>query len=957
MSVFKEIQSNVDFSQLEKEQIERWDKMNVVGMLKKARRGREEKVYYDGPITANNMPHYGHAITWTLKDVIPRYWSMKGYFVSRNMGWDCQGIPVEWEVEKELGFKNKSDIEKFGIDKFNELCRKSVLKYRDSIFHYEKLLGRWFDKDDMYYTMDNNYIESIWWSLKVLYEKGLLYEGHKVVAYSTRAGTPLSTHEVKDGGYLEAEDPYVIVKFELIHSKQPNTYFLAWTTTPWTMPGNLLLAVSPKLSYVKVKSGEDYYILAKDCVESVFKGKQYEDVEELSAKSLLNVQYRQPFDFFEKKRAEGCFRVVEAALVNTEEGTGIVHLAPYGAEDFDVFMALGITLFDYLDEVGNFNQALPKYVGLFYKDANQKIIDDLKNARVLFDSGTLSHRIPMCYRTKTPLIYKPIKSWYLAVTKIKDKMIKENQRINWVPQHVKDGNSGQWIENARDWSLSRQRYWGTPFPIWINDKTGEIKFVGSFAQLQELSGVAVVDPHKPFVDEITWKDEKNGGVFKRILDVVDVWYDSGSVPFAKMHYPFENKDTFEKKFPADYISEGMDQTHLWFYTMHVLGVALFGRIPFENVIVNGMMLDKNGDKLAKSERNFMPMDTVLEQYGGDILRYFITTSPIVQGEPARFYEEALATVRKEFFLLVWNSLKYFLTYAKLHNFEPVKKQPKSKNILDVWVLARLQETVNTMRENLDNYLIMEATKSLAPFASDLYTWYIRRSRERLKVGDFEALGVLYYVLMEFSKLMAPILPFFSENLYGLLNVRDLSGLDSVHLDFYPKSKKLTAAQDGVLKTMANTRRVVSLALSVRDSVGIAVRQPLGNLLILSKTDLNQFYEDLVKDELNVKKVTIVSDEKILPKGFAHAKDNDAAVYLDTTISQELKDEGTARELVRKIQDMRKKNGLSIIQKVAVIVDAKDVSEKLLLDFGDEIKQKVLATQITRGDRYEILSKA
>jgi len=953
MNGFKEIQSTANFAGLEKEHTDRWEKLGVVEMLKKARSGCEEKVYYDGPITANNMPHYGHAITWTLKDIIPRYWSMRGYFVSRNMGWDCQGIPVEWEVEKELGFKDKRDIEKFGVAKFNELCKKSVFRYRDSIFQYERQLGRWFDNADMYYTMDKNYIESMWWSLKVLYEKGLLYEGHKVVAYSTRAGTPLSTHEVKDGGYLEMEDPYVIVKFKLNDLKHPDTYFLAWTTTPWTIPGNLLLALSSKIKYVKVTCGGERYIIAKDCVDAVFKGKACDGVEDIPAKSLLNMEYQQPFDFFEKKRSEGCFKVVEAAHITTDEGTGIVHLAPYGAEDFDVFMTLGIPLFDYLDETGNFNQVLPKYAGLFYKDANQKIIADLKESDALFDTGTLLHRMPMCYRTKTPLIYKPIKSWYLAVTKIKAKMIKENRRINWVPQHVRDGNSGQWIENAKDWSLSRQRYWGTPLPIWINDATGEIKFIGSFAQLKDLSGVAVVDPHKPFVDEITWKDEKYGGTFRRIPDVIDVWYDSGSVPFAKLHYPFENKDVFEKRFPADYISEGMDQTHLWFYTMHVLGVALFDRIPFENVVVNGMMLDKNGDKLSKSKGNFLPMDTVLEQYGADVLRYFITTSPIVQGEFARFYEDALATVRKEFFLLVWNSLKYFLTYAKLHNYAPSLAQPTSPAVLDVWILARLQETINAMCENLDKYLIMNAAKALAPFAADLSTWYIRRSRERLKLGDLAALGVLYYTFVIFSKLMAPILPFLSETLYSLLNANQLSGLDSVHLDLYPERIKLTAAQEEVLKVMTNTRRVVSLALSVRDTAGIGVRQPLETLFILSKKEQMRIYDELVKDDVNVKNVVMASDAKELPGGLASAKDGDVFVHLDLTLSQELKEAGAVRELVRKIQDMRKRNGLGVTQKVSVVVDGKDVPEKLLLTFGDVLKQKVLATKIIRGDKYEL----
>ncbi|HXK52850.1 MAG TPA: class I tRNA ligase family protein, partial [bacterium] len=543
---FKDLTTSPDFPDLEKQKLELWKSLKAVESLKELRKDSVEKVYYDGPITANGMPHYGHAITWTMKDVIPRYWSMKNYLVSRNIGWDCQGIPVEFEIEKEMGFEHKDDIEEFGVAKFNEMCRQSVLKHRDAMFAYESRLGRWFDESDMYYTMDASYIESMWWALKELYNKGFLYQGYKVVAYSTRAGTSLSTHEVQDGGYKELEDPSVTLKFKLIDE---DAFVLAWTTTPWTLPSNLMLAVGKKVVYAKVQyEGETYYV-AEARLEDVFKNNSYKVLEKLSSSDLEGREYEPLFDYYLSKRAEGCFRIVIADHASDEDGTGIVHLAPYGAEDFDVFMALGIQLFDYLDESARFTDEIPELKGKFYKDANPIILESLEKKGLLFDSSTILHRMPICWRTGTPLIYKPIRSWYLATTKLKERMLEENQKVNWKPEHTKNGASKIWLENVRDWALSRSRYWGTPLPVWINDKTGDIHVIGSFQELEELSGVKLEDPHKPYVDEVTWDDKSSGGTFRRVPDVVDVWFDSGAVPFAKLHYPFENQDRFKETFP------------------------------------------------------------------------------------------------------------------------------------------------------------------------------------------------------------------------------------------------------------------------------------------------------------------------------------------------------------------------------------------------------------------------
>ncbi len=959
--MFKELSIVPNLPELEENTLKYWDSLNIVEKLKSLRKDAKEKVYYDGPITANNMPHYGHVITWTLKDIIPRYWSMQGYYVSRNMGWDCQGLPVEIEVEKTLGFKEKEDIEKFGVEKFNQLCKESVFKYRDEIFKYEKRIGRWFDDSDVYYTMDKNFIESMWWSFKELFTKGLIYEGHKVVPYSTRAGSPLSHHEVAEGGYKEVEDAYITVKFKI--KSLPNTYILAWTTTPWTIPGNLLLAVGKKIDYVKVKYENDFYILAKSRVEAVFHDKTYEITEPVTVEDLLKMEYEPPFNYYENKRKEGCFKVVTADHANDEDGTGIVHLAPYGEEDFDVFMKLSIPMFDYLNDTAHFTNEIPEYAGMFYADANKAIINDLSAKNLLFDTGLYVHRMPMCYRTKTPLIYKPIKSWYLAVTKIKDRMVEENETVNWVPAHLKKGMSYQWISNARDWAISRNRYWGTPMPIWINDKTKEMFVAGSFAEIEEKSGVKIDDPHKPYVDSITWEDKTNGGPFKRIPDVLDAWYDSGSMPFAKLHYPFENKDAVEKgvKLPAEYIAEGLDQVRLWFYTMHILSVAHFDKVPYKNAVTNGMLTDKNGEKLSKSKRNFPPMDEVLNKYGADVLRLFVLTSPVVQAEGVRFYSEVLDDVKKDFFVLLWNSLRYFLTCANVANFVPEKAEVQSEAILDKWILLRLQETINTVTSNMDQYLIMPASKELLNFVQDLSTWYIRRSRDRLKNSDTSALKTLYFVLAEFSKLIAPMVPFMAESMYQLLNVSQISSLESVHLDLYPTAKALSEADKQLLAKMAATRDIASATLAVRSNEGIKVRQPLNDLSIHVKENITvregpnlEFFEDLIADEVNVKNVSLTASEMTASENLKMIETDKFAVYVDTKITDELKVEGYARELIRKIQDMRKNGRLAVTDTINVTIESTEENKRAVKIFGEDIKKKVLAKDIIFGNNYFIV---
>lgn len=939
--MYKELESVPNMPEEEKKVLAFWEKTKVLEQLKSLRKKSKEKVYYDGPITTNGLPHYGHAITWTMKDVIPRYWSMKNYFVERNMGWDTKGILVEYEVEKELKFTKKEDIKIFGEAKFIEYCRDFVERYKKKMFEYESKLGRWFDRSIIYSTADYSYVESIWWSLKELYEKGLLYEGHKVVAYSTRAGTTLSTHEVSEGGYKEIEDDFVTVKFKLTESA--NTYFLAWTTTPWTIPGNLLLAVNKKLDYIKVKVGEAFYIVAKDRLTHLFKANEFEIVESFKGSKLEGLEYEPPFNYFLAKRKDGCFKVILSNHATAEEGTGIVHLAPYGEEDFDIFMSLGIALFDYLDDSANFTDLVPEFNGLFYKDANPKIIDSLKNADALFAFGKITHRMPMCYRTGTPLIHKPIKSWYVAVTKLKEKMLKENQKINWLPEHLKNGNAAIWLENARDWALSRNRYWGTPLPVWINDKTQEKVFIGSFKELEKFSGTKISDPHRPVVDAITWADKKNGGVFRRVRDVIDVWYDSAVMPFARYHYPFKNKERVKVAIPADYISEGPDQVRLWFYVMHVLGMALFNKVPYKNVVTIGNMLDETGKKMSKSKRNYKPMDEVLDEYGADVLRYFILTSSIVSGSDTIFSVELLKNAKKDFFLTLWNSLKYFITYANVHKFKPNLNE-KSTNVLDKWIVARMQDTVNQLSSHMDNYDIMASSKTLAPFVLELSTWYIRRSRDRIKDGDLSALNTLFKVLSDFTLMIAPFTPFLAETMYSVLKLSDISHLKSVHLNLYPKVKKLTAPAVKLIDDMTFVMQIVEKGHAERKASTIKVRQPLSKIEVTcSRETLSSDLIEIIKDELNVKEVK-----------FKIEKSSELKVTLDTTLTKELEQEGSARELIRAIQALRKEKGTTLTEFVNVeYIDTEEMKD-VMLKFEDYIKAKANVKSLKPGKVLKIL---
>jgi len=897
-----------DFPNTELEILKYWEENDILRKSINQRSTEKSFTFYDGPITSNNKPHYGHALTMVIKDVVPRYKTMKGFKVDRSLGWDCQGIPVEYEVEKELGFEKKEDIEKFGIEKFNDMCRKSVEKYQGEISALTKRMGRWVNKDEEYATMDANYIESIWWSLKELYKKGLLYQGYKVVPYSTRAGTTLSNSEVALGGYQAIVDPAVTVKLKI---KNREAFLLIWTTTPWTLPGNLLAAVGKNFEYVEVEYEGEIYIVGKELVETIF-GKELEVLDTYKGEQLIGIEYEPLYPYYSEKSKEGAFKVVHAEHVTFEDGTGIVHQAPYGEEDFILMTSMGIEMFDYLDDQGNMKEEIEQFKGMFYKKANKYIIQDLQERNLLFKHEEYEHQMPMCWRTNTPLIYKPIRSWYIKVIAIRELLVKENEDINWIPEHVKDGRFGNWLEDARDWALSRNRYWGTPLPAWVCEKCGEVEVLGSFAEVKERSRIELKDPHKPFVDEITFRCKKCSGEMKRVQDVIDVWYDSGSMPFARFHYPFENKEKFESKYPAEFIGEGVDQTRGWFYTLHVLGGALFNQKAFKNVIVNGMALAPDGAKMSKSKRNYTEVNLVLDQLGADALRLYFVSSPIVNGEEVIFSEKFVKEVTATVLLPYWNSVKYFLSYQSQFNWK-YDSDWKSDNVMDRWILARLNKTTLEVEDGMEKYKLHKASKPIFNLIDDLSKWYIRRSRERFVNGEKEALDTLHYVLFEISKLIAPFAPFISESVYMTL-AKDFvpSVKESVHLEDFPIVKKELLNEE-LLSNMSKVRDICSIGLNIRDEKKLKVRQPLSKVYIpLKEKDMME----IVKGELNTKEV-IYSEKKVEADNIESQEARYVFVSLDTNITEDLKEEGLLNEIVRGLQIARKESGCQMGEMISI----------------------------------------
>jgi len=932
----------LNIPEIEKRILEFWQKKKIFEKSLNKKSPKGDFVFYDGPPFATGTPHYGHIVASLMKDIVPRYWTMQGYRVERKWGWDCHGLPIENIVEEELGLKHKKDIEEIGVDKFNETARSKVLTYTEEWKKVIGRLGRWADMDNAYKTMDLNYMESIWWVFRQLWDKKLIYEGYKSMHICPRCETTLSQHEVSDN-YQDIEDISVIAKFELVD--EPKTYVLAWTTTPWTLPGNVALAMGKKLDYVKVKlaspagrSDDGNYILVEQNLESIFKDKKHEIVGKINAKDLEGKKYKPLFDYFldkDLKNKENLYTIQLADFVTIEDGTGVVHIAPaFGEDDMNLGKEKNLSFIQHVKMNGQIIDDVIDFKDLEVKpkdkpqSTDKKIIDCLEKKNLVFKTEKFTHSYPFCYRCDSPLLNYATSSLFVNITELKEKLLKNAKKINWVPEHIKEGRFGKWLEGARDWAISRQRFWGSVIPIWICDKCKEKKVIGSIKELEELSGEKIIDLHKHFVDKISFKC-KCGGTMKRISDVLDCWFESGSMPYGQAHYPFENKEKFEKNFPAEFIAEGPDQTRAWFYYLHVLSTALKNSEAFKNVIVNGMVLAEDGKKMSKHLNNYPDPMSVFEKYGADAVRYYLATSPVMKTEDLCFSEKAVDEVVKKVLLILLNVFSFY----KMFELD-VKVDVKSDNLLDEWILSKIESLKKEITDGYNKYDLNQATKPIEQFINDLSTWYLRRSRERFKSENKKekekAAKTLKYVLLELSKIMAPAMPFAADYIYRELG----SDKESVHLEDWPEVNKKLIDKD-LEEKMEQVREICSLGLEKRAEAGIKVRQPLSKIQIpclpagRQNTKLQTELLNLIKDEVNVKEVIL--DEKVKE-----------GVVLDTKITEELKEEGLIRDFIRQIQAKRKDAGLTPKDKIRVYYsENKDIVEKN----KEQIKKQVIAEDI------------
>ena len=890
--------NQIKFPEMEHDILEFWKKNSSFEKSLAQRKGAEEFVIYDGPPFATGLPHYGHLLAGTIKDVVPRYQTMRGKYCDRTFGWDCHGLPVEYEMEKQLNLSGKKQIEEYGIAKFNEACRSIVLRYTEEWESIVTRMGRWVDFKNGYRTMDAAYMESIWNVFKNLWDQGLIYEGYKILPYCARCSTPLSNFEANQG-YKDVVDPTVTVRFKVIGEE--NTYILAWTTTPWTLPSNMALAAGPEIDYVKVKDGDDFYIMAEARLSAYYKKDAMpEIVAAFKGTELAGMKYEPLFPYFTGKNAKGgylvkgteyqaekegfdfvekgAYRVINAEYVSTEDGTGIVHIAPlFGEDDCLAGKENSIPGVCPIDAECKFTSLIPDYEGMFVKDADKLIMDRLKAERKLVHRGTVKHSYPHCWRDDSPLIYKAVTTWFVKIDPIKEKMLKANAQMSWVPEHLKEGRFGKWLENARDWAISRNRYWGCPLPVWRNEDTGEMVCVGSIAELEKLSGQKITDIHKHFVDDITLQG-KDGTVLTRVPEVLDCWFESGSMPYAQKHYPFENKEHFEANFPADFIAEGLDQTRGWFYTLTVLAAALFDKPAAKNVVVNGLVLAENGQKMSKRLKNYPDPLDVVETYGADALRLFLLGSPVVRAEDLKFSEDGVKEIMRAVILPIWNSFSFFTTYANVDNWTPTdgKAPANPVNPLDRWILSSLADMVEEIRNAMDAFQLQKAANRFEKFAEDLTNWYIRRSRRRFwksqnDTDKEEAYATLYHVLLTFVKCAAPFIPFITEEIYRTLRTDSMP--ESVHMCDFPEAD--VSYRDAYLeKQMESTMKAVSLGRFLRTQKNLKVRQPLKRAILVSADaqirEMLQATADIIKEELNVKNIEILPDEEKLVKLSAKA---------------------------------------------------------------------------------------
>ncbi len=1003
------------FPQREERILDFWQRETIFERSLENRKGAPYFSFYDGPPFATGLPHYGHLLAGTIKDVVPRYKTMKGFYVPRRFGWDCHGLPVENEIEKAHELSGAPSIAAFGIGKFNEECRKIVFRYTQEWERTVSRMGRWVDFSRTYKTMDPSFMESVWWVFSEIYKKGLVYEGFKVMPFSAQLGTPISNFEA-NLNYKDVDDPSLAVCFAL--AGDPETSFVAWTTTPWTLPSNLALLVNPELEYVKLKDLESgtCYILGASRVPLYFK-ERFEIVKTYKGKELAGMRYEPLFPYFATRKDRSAFRVILEESVGEEEGTGIVHAAPaFGELDFFACAREGIELVCPIDQNGKFTDEVPDYAGLFVKDADKEIIKRLKAEKKVLHHGQVRHRYPFCWRSDSPLIYKAVRTWFVAVERIKEQLLAANEKIHWVPRHIKEGRFGKWLENARDWAISRNRYWGTPIPLWRNED-GDCIVIDSIQELERRTGMKVTDLHRHFIDDLTFMH--NGKLFRRIPEVFDCWFDSGSMPYAQSHFPFEKPESGLSPVPADFIAEGLDQTRGWFYTLTVLSVALYDLPAFKNVIVNGIILAEDGNKMSKRLKNYPDPDVVINQYGADAIRLYMMNSPAVNGDDLKFSERGVELVLRQVLIPFWNAYIFLSTYTKIYAWKP-KRKPAPETDIDRWILSLSQKLVLDVTTAMDRYELSQAVIPFVEFIDQLTNWYIRRCRSRFwsdvasKDRD-QAFETLYEVLLILCEVTAPFIPFISDAIYQEL--RETIAPASVHLCNFPVyDAKL---RDEVLeKEMALVQTVVSIAHSLRKENKLKVRQPLSTAHVIS-ADLEVYralkkQKHLIADELNVKEMEFHSEEKsfvtLVPKanfrilgkkvgklmngaqkaiqalsqtelhriqhghnlkitvegeeilltpedvtverqvleGNVAATQNGITVALDTKLNAQLLKEGLSRELINKINTMRRDEGFAVSDRIAVILQTTERVKECYETYQELIRHEVLATHVTFG---------
>lgn len=939
------------FSEYEEEILQFWRDNKSFEKSVEMRSADRSYVFYDGPPFATGLPHYGHLLGSTSKDVIPRYWTMKGYRVERVWGWDCHGLPIENMIEKKMGIKGgKKGIEALGIAKFNDACKTEVLRLDKEWEKIIERLGRWVDFKNNYKTMDISYMESVWWGFKALYDKGLVYEGRKVVLYCPRCATPLSNFEIAmDNSYADVEDNSVFVKFKVENSEYEHEYFVAWTTTPWTLPGNVALAIKSDAEYVQVEhlvdGQKEYYWFAKNVAAHLAKHLDVEKptvIKTVKGKELVGMKYEPLFNYMptDRKRA---YEILSAEFVSLEDGTGIVHTAAiFGEDDYALAIANNLPCVPTLDDEGKFLSFVTLVAGQFYKKAEQPIIDDLQARNLLLHAGKITHSYPFCYRCATPLFYNAVPAWFIDVQKLKPELIQQNEVVNWFPEHLKYGRFGKGLENAPDWNISRSRYWGTPMPVWTSNakdftQTKNYRVIGSLDELKQWAvdpkKVAhLTDIHREFLDDVeVWIDDNKTVKGKRIPEVFDCWVESGSMPFAARHYPFQNKKEFEETYPAQFVSEYIAQTRAWFYTMHVMSVGIFGKPSFENVLTTGTILAEDGSKMSKSKNNYPDPMLIIKEYGVDSLRLYLMSSPVMKSENLNFSAKEVADLRKKVFVIWWNVFAFY-KQCNVGEYLDTERAVQPKHIMDVWLISRLNTLVSQVTEYMDQYNVVKASRVLIEFVNELSTWYLRRSRDRLRQASTESeeLHVFGYTLYVLAQLFAPITPFFPELMYH--NLIDES--TSIHHTNWPVAQKATIDKK-LEEEMELVKLVAEQVHAKRAEHTIKVRQPLGVVTVKSpKSKLSDALVDVLLEEVNVKTLQWEKEETV-------------SVLLDTHITEELKAEGEARELIRSIQQLRKKTGLSPKDKIQVVANNWPTS------WAEKIKSATNTVELTKGSELSL----